>query len=127
MKKQVEEKKLQKEDVKLEEAFVLWKNEAKSGINYLKGNTPIDKKGNQLSLVGFFHTNKANPKEPDIRVYSLNDGEQDKEVCALWENISKNETRHLTGMTDEREKIIAFYNDSENEKRPYIRAYYKQD
>lgn len=129
MKKQIEEKKLQKEET-LEEAFVLWKNKAKSGEDYLSGNT-VDAKGikdAEIKLVGYFNSRKKNPKEPDVRVYTLDtEGKQDKEVCSLWENVSKNDKRYLTGITDDKEKIIAFYNNSDNEKRPYIRAYYKQD
>lgn len=129
MKKQIEEKKLQKEEI-LEEAFVLWKNKAKSEEDYLSGNT-VDAKGikdAEIKLVGYFNSRKKNPKEPDVRVYTLDtEGKQDKEVCSLWENVSKNDKRYLTGITDDKEKIIAFYNNSDNEKRPYIRAYYKQD
>ena len=60
--------------------------------------------------------------------WTLNDeGKQDSEVCDLWESISKNENRYLTGTTNEKEKIIAFYGNSDDEKRPYIRAYYKNN
>lgn len=128
MRKEIKEKELQKEEVQkkeLEEAFVLWRHEAKSGGSYLSGQTPGD---NNLRLVGYFNSTKRNPKEPDIRVYSLDDeGKQDKEVCSMWENISKNDNRYLTGSTDDREKIVAFYNSDKESNRPYIRAYYKQD
>lgn len=131
MRKQIEEKKLQKEETKetkMEEAFVLWKNKAKSGEDYLSGNTVDAVKDAEIKLVAYFNSRKKNPKEPDVRVYTLDtEGKQDKEVCSLWENVSKNEKRYLTGTTDDKEKIIAFYNNSDNEKRPYIRAYYKQD
>lgn len=132
MRKQTEEKEIKKEEVErtfnLEEAFVLWKNKAKSGEDYLKGKTALDKKEDFIELVGYFNSRKKNPKEPDIRIYSLDsEGHQEKEVCSLWENISKNEKRYLTGATDDQEKIVAFYNDKEVEKRPYIRAYYRQD
>ena len=127
MKKAIKEKEIKKEQTKLEEAFVLWKHESKGGVSYLSGNTPGDK-GASLSLVGFFNNKKKNPKEPDIRIYSQDeDGKQDKEVCSLWESTSKNGNKYLSGTTDEKENIVAFYNDlDENSKIPYIRAYYKE-
>lgn len=113
-------------EFKLPEAFVLWENTSKAGMKYLSGNTSEEL---HTKLVGFYNTNKKNPKEPDIRIYDIDsDGNQGNEVCSLWENISKNETRYLTGSTNEQEKIIAFYNNvEENPSRPYIRAYYKQN
>ena len=112
-----------KQEVQLKEAFVLWKKTAKSGKDYLNGFF-INGNGDKEFLTGFFNTNKKNPKEPDIRVYtSVAEGEESVEVAGLWENISKNEKRYLTGMTNEKEKLVAFY--GKNEKAPYIRAYYK--
>lgn len=110
----------------LTEAFVLWENKSKAGRKYLSGTT--SEEVDYLDLVGYYNTNKKNPKEPDIRIYvSDKDGKQE-EVCSLWENISKNETRYLTGTTNENEKIIAFYNNvEEHPNRPYIRAYYKHN
>lgn len=122
-----QEKEIKKGEFSLKESFVLWKNKAKSGEDYLKGHIiENDKKG--FELVGFYNTNKKNPKEPDIRIYTIDDkGNAYKEVCDLWETVSKDEKRYLTGSTDDKEKIIAFYNDKQNEEgtRPYIRAYYK--
>lgn len=112
----------------LTEAFVLWKNEAKSGNDYLKGYTPADKKGNQTKLIGYFNPNKKNPKEPDVRVYALVDDKQDIEVASLWENVSEGKgTRYLTGTTNDDEKLVAFYGKENEEKRPYIRVYYKEN
>ncbi len=109
-----------KQEVKLTEAFALWKNKSKAGKDYLSG---YDLHKNKL--VGFFNTNKKNPKEPDVRVYSVNaEGNQDKEVASLWDYISKNEKRYLTGTTDEKEKLVAFY--GKQEKAPYIKAYFKE-
>lgn len=112
-----------KEEFNLEEAFVLWKHTGKSGVEYLSGNTPEN-----LRLMGFFNKNKKNPKEPDVRVYTLDkDGKQDEEVCALWEVESKNGNKYLSGNSDE-DFLVAFYNDTDgNEKLPYIRAYYKNN
>ena len=123
LKKQEQEKEIKKEEFSLKESFVLWKETSKTGTNYLKGYITEGK----IKLVGFYNTNKKNPKEPDIRIYNINEeGKQDKEVCDLWETVSKSEKRYLNGKTDEDEKIIAFYN-QENEEgtRPYIRAYFK--
>lgn len=114
----------------LTEAFVLWKQTSKAGTKYLSGNTPIDLKKNEkgMKLVGFYNTNKKNPKEPDIRIYDIDsEGNQGNEVCSLWENISKNENRYLTGTTNDNEKIIAFYTKEVINDRPDIKAYYKQN
>lgn len=127
MKKAIKEKEIKKEETKLEEAFVLWKHESKSGVAYLSGNTPADK-GASLQLLGYFNNKKKNPKEPDVRIYTLDEeGKQDKEVCSLWESTSKSGNKYLSGSTDEKESIVAFYNElDENSKIPYIRAYYKE-
>ena len=123
-----EVKKETKEFKELEDAFVLWKHVAKSGMTYLSGSTPKNKK-DSISLVGFFNSNKKNPKEPDVRIYALDEeGNQADEVCSLWENTSKAGSKYLSGMTSEKDNIVAFYNEiDETSKIPYIRAYYKQD
>ena len=116
----------EKKEFNLLEAFVLWESTSKAGRKYLTGRTSEQK--DYLELVGFYNTNKKNPKEPDIRIYVTDKEGNQEEVCTLWENISKNETRYLTGTTNENEKIIAFYNNvEEHPNRPYIRAYYKQN
>lgn len=125
MKKVVEEKE-EKREFNLDEAFVLWRNEAKSGIHYLSGF--VSEKLGKTGLVGYFNTNKNNPKEPDVRVYELDkDRKQGKEVAALWETLSKQNVRYLTGLTDEKEKLIGFYGKENEEKRPYIRVYFQED
>ena len=125
--KEVVEKGEVKKEFNLTEAFVLWKNKSKNNVEYLSGK--LSDEGSNVKLVGYFNTRKKNPKEPDIRIYDIDsDGTQGIEVCSLWENIGKNEKRYLTGTTNDQEKIIAFYNNmEENPNRPYIRAYYKQD
>lgn len=110
----------------LTQAFVLWEDTSKAGRKYLNGRTSEEL--DSTKLVGFYNTNKKNPKEPDIRIYVEDSKGEREEVCSLWENISKSEKRYLTGTTNENEKIIAFYNNVEEyPNRPYIRAYYKQD
>lgn len=109
----------------LKESFVLWEETSKAGDPYLTGHT--SKECGEVKLVGYYNPTKKNPKEPDIRVYTLNaEGKTDKEIASLWESISKSETRYLTGTTDEKEKLIAFYKkESDKENSPYIRAYFK--
>ena len=108
----------------LKESFVLWKNISAKQNEYLSGTTTDDPK-HIFKLVGYFNTNKKNPKEPDIRVYSLNDeGNQDLEIADLWENVSKQDTRYLSGRTNDKEKLVGFYGDKKEEKRPYIRVYF---
>lgn len=115
-----------KQEVKVEltEAFVLWRNKSKAGVDYLSGFTSDEK----VKLVGYFNTKKNNPNEPDVRVYSLDaEGKQDIEVASLWSNVSENDKKYLTGTTNDKEKLVAFYGKENEEKRPYIRAYYKQN
>lgn len=104
---------------KLEELIVLWLQESKNNNKYLSGRTYNDER-----VIGFFNTNKKNPKEPDVRVFSVkDDGSQEIEIVSLWENIGKNETRYLSGLTNENEKVVAFYGDEHQEKRPYVKIY----
>ena len=94
----------------------------------MKGFTSSDKKKESFRLIGFYNTIKKNLNEPDIRIYNINEqGKKDKKVCDLWETVSKNEKRYLTGKTAQNKKIIAFYIEEQNIEgtRPYIRAYYK--
>lgn len=124
MRKAVQEKEVKtnekevKQELNLKQAFALWKNKSKSGNEYLTGKDEIGK------LVAFFNTNKKNPKEPDIRVYEVDvDGKRGRELATLWDNVSQNGKQYLTGMTDDKEKLVAFY--GKKEKAPYIRAYFK--
>ena len=126
--KNVEVKKEVVNEFKLRGCFALWKQQAKSGLNYLTGRTEKDTEGNTVRLQGYYNTSKKNPKEPDIRVYMLNEeGKRDIEVASLWESIAKNESRYLTGSTNEDEKIVGWYSKTEDDKLPYIRVYYKED
>lgn len=106
----------------LKELFVLWAKTSKNNLDYLSGK--VSNTDEDVYLVGYYNTNKKNPNEPDIRVYNLdNEGKQDHVVCSLWNNLSKNGTEYLSGTTDENEKVVAFYGDKENEKRPIVRVY----
>lgn len=126
-KKEVKKEEKEVKEFNLKEAFVLWNHESKAGSDYLTGYISEDKDSN---LIAFYNTNKKNANEPDIRVYLSSNDEKEKaltSVCSLWENIGKNNKRYLSGTTDENERIVAFYNDKSQDKRPYIRAYYKED
>lgn len=118
----------EKKEFNLEEAFVLWRNKSKAGNFYLSGNTS-EACGNK-KLIGYFISNKQNPKEPDIRIYELNENnEKGNEIASLWENTSKTDSRYLTGHTSDKdkEKLVAFFGKENEEARPYIRAYFKEN
>lgn len=120
-----EEIKERENETSLQEGFVLWKVKSKSGIDYLSGNLKI-KENEYVRIIGYFNGEKKNPNEPDIRIFSLDpEGNQDKEICSLWEHLSKNDVRYLTGISDENEKVVAFYNKDKENNRPYIRCYYR--
>ena len=120
-----ENKKVESEVSKLTEAFALWLNTSKAGTKYLSGL--LNDKLGSGKVVGFYNSNKKNPKEPDIRVYSVDsEGNQDREIADLWDSVSKNENEYLTGISDEKERLIGFYNAEESEsKKPYIKVYFK--
>lgn len=123
---------VKKEEVKVErkelrEAFVLWKNLSKKGDPYLSGN--VGKDCGELaggSVTGFYNTNKKNPKEPDVRLYVKDENDKNVEVAALWDRVTKNEKRILTGLTNEKEELVGFYNNGENEKAPTIKVYFQE-
>lgn len=104
----------------LKALFGLWKRVSKNKLNYLSGLTE-----NKESLVGYYNTSKKNAKEPDIRIYTSKDGQEQLEVASLWSNVSKEDKEYFTGRTNENERIIGFINESANEdnKQPYIRVY----
>lgn len=108
----------------LVEVAVLWLHVSKNETEYLSGNLSEDLGSGKI--IGFFNTNKKNPKEPDIRLYTVNqEGNRDIEIASLWENISKSENRYLLGKTNENEDIIGFYEEKQ-EKKPYIKVYFSK-
>lgn len=127
MKKSITKEETKKEVTNnLVECLSLWISESKNGNEYLSGKLSSDLGGSRV--IGYFNTNKKNPKEPDVRVYTLdNEGKQDKEIASLWENVSKNEIRYLTGTSDEKEKLLGFYGDKDQVKLPYIRVYFNNN
>ena len=114
---------IKKDEFDLEEAFVMWNHKAKSGIEYLTGSV------GKMKLIGFFNKEKKNEKEPDIRIYTIENDEISKEeVASLWNNLSKSKKYYLTGYDNENIKLLGFYNDSliEFPNRPYIRVYFRE-
>ena len=109
-----------KKEFKLEQAFALWKQKSKDGKK-----TYLSAKG----LIGFYNTKKKNPKEPDLRVYGVNEkNDLTKEpVCSLWCNVSENtKKKYLTG-TYEDKKVVGFIYEGDNEKAPYLSVYFRED
>lgn len=121
--------KVTKDEVKtdnkeLTEAIVLWVHKSKNDLEYLSGN--LSESLGSTKVVGYFNTNKKNPKEPDIRIYTLDSaGKQDVEIVSLWDTISKADKRYLTGKSNENEQLIGFYEEEKDEKKPYIKVYFK--
>lgn len=121
--------KINKEEIKVEEnkelkeAFAMWNNTAKSGSEYLTGRCE------DMKLIGFFNKEKKNEKEPDIRVYIIENDEISKEaVASLWKNVSKGGNYYLSGTDNENNKLVGFYNTKfiEFPNRPFIRVYYSE-
>ena len=116
-----------KKEFNLKEAFALWRNESKQGKYYLSGYT-LDDAGNKVKLLGYFNSDKENPKQPDVSVFLVDaEGKRADKVASLWENVNEKGVRYLTGTTDENEKLVAFYGKEHEELRPFIRAYYKEN
>lgn len=112
----------EKEKFDLQECFALWIHKSKNGNMYLSGYD-----FNKNKLVGFFN-NKTQDKQPDIRINEVKEnGETGEEIITLWETTSKAGNKMLTGLTNEKEKLIAFFGKENEEKRPYIRGYFRKD
>lgn len=115
-----EEVKVEKEKFNLPECFVLWLHISKDNKKYLTGH---DCNGNKI--IGFVKDN-ASEKEPKVRIYEQKeDSKMGEEIIALWENTSKADNKYLSGLTNEKEKVIAFYGDEHKEARPFIKGYFK--
>lgn len=109
------EKTIEKE-FNLKESFVLWKQTSEKGQAYFSG---VTNDGNKV--VGFYVTNKKNPKQPDLQIKK-----DSEEFASLWCNLSKEEKKYLTGSLKTGEKIVGFFAKEEVEKRPFIRVYFKE-
>lgn len=117
--KKEEVKEVEKE-TKLNECLVLWLHKSKEGKKFLSGKTYTDER-----VIGFFVAAK-NDNMPKIRVYALDEeGKTTEEIVTLWENEGKN-GKYLSGVTNESEKVVAFYGEETKEARPYVRVYFSK-
>lgn len=111
-----------KKEFALKQVFAMWKRTSKDGNSYFSGK---DIDGREIR--GFYNTNKANPKEPDIRIYHRTEGgELEKEVyLSLWCNAKDNGKKYLSGKLDGI-RVVGFINTkatAEN-KQPYFSVYW---
>lgn len=111
-----------KKEFTLKQVFAMWKRTSKNGKTYFSGK---DIDGREIR--GFYNTDKANPKEPDIRIYHLTEsGELEKEVyISLWCNAKENGKKYLSGKLDGL-RVVGFINSkatAEN-KQPYFSVYW---
>lgn len=118
-----EQKETKKEKFDLNECFTLWSNTSKEGNKYLTG---YDFNKNRIIA---FYNKKANEKQPSIRIYGVDDeGKMTDEIITLWDTTFKTSGKSgLSGYTNEKENIIAFYGDDETGKKPYIKGYFAKD
>lgn len=119
-----ETKKEEKEKFDLKECFTLWSNTSKEGNKYLTGYD-----FNKNRIIGFYNK-KANDKQPSIRIYGVDEEGKmtSEEIITLWDTKFKTSGKDgLSGYTNEKEGIIAFYGDSEDSKRPFIKGYFTKE
>lgn len=119
-----ETKKEEKEKFDLEECFTLWQNTSKEGNIYLTGYDY-----NKNRIIGFYNK-KLNDKQPTIRIYGVDEEGKttQEEIIILWDTTFKTSGKDgLSGYTNEKENVIAFYGDEKDTKRPYIRGYFSKD
>lgn len=118
-----EQKETKKEKFDLNECFTLWSNTSKEGNKYLTG---YDFNKNRIIA---FYNKKANDKQPSIRIYGVDEeGKMTDEIITLWDTTFKTSGKSgLSGYTNEKENIIAFYGDDESGKKPFIKGYFAKD
>ncbi len=109
-----------------EEIFVMWKKKSKKGSDYFSGSMM-----DRTEIRGFYNGKKQNPKEPDMRIYTVVDdkGTLSKEAfISLWCNVSAKGNKYLSGKFNER-FITCYINGDANEenKRPYLSAYWSNE
>lgn len=107
----------QKKEFNMEQVFAVWKHKAKTGKTFLSGT----------GIIGFYNTNKKNPKEPDVRFYETDrEGKAKKAVyCSMWSNKSeKTGKTYLSGKLDDGTRVVGFVYQGTNEKAPYLSVYY---
>lgn len=113
-----------KKEFTLKQVFTMWIYKSKNGDKYLSGKTEDGQK-----IRGFFNNKKENPKEPDIRIYLVNDkGDLSKEeYVSLWCNAKENGKRHLSGKIDGK-RVVGFFNSKAKVDGviPYFSVYWSE-
>ena len=123
-KKMETEEKEVKENL-MKELCILWEHTTENDVTYLSGHLSEDLKFQKV--IAFYNKTKKNEKEPDVRVYSLDDeNKTDTQIISLWDQTSKTGVKYLSGQTNEKENVVAFYNQNEAEKQPKIKIYLKE-
>lgn len=111
-----------KKEFTMRQVFAMWKRTSKNGNSYFTGKG-ID----GAEIRGFYNTKKANPKEPDIRIYKvLSDGSLEKEqYLGLWCNAKENGKKYLSGKLDGL-RVVGFINSkaTDENKQPYFSVYW---
>ena len=113
-----------KEKFDLQECFTLWLNTSKEGNKYLTGYD-----FNKNRIIGFYNR-KVNDKVPSIRIYGVDEEGKttQEEIITLWDTTFKTSGKDgLSGYTNEKEGVIAFYGNAEDTKHPYIKGYFTKD
>lgn len=113
-----------KEKFDLQECFTLWLNTSKEGNKYLSGYD-----FNKNRIMGFYNK-KLKENHPSIRIYGVDENGKttQEEIITLWDTTFKTSGKDgLSGYTNEKEGIIAFYGDENDTKHPYIRGYFTKD
>ncbi len=109
----------------LVELCTLWKHVSEHDQEYLSGM--LSEELNHQRVIGFYNITKKNEKEPDIRIYSLNDeNKKDINIMSLWNQTSKDNKKYLSGITNDNENIVAFFNENDDDKQPIIRVYLRK-
>ena len=115
----------------LERVIVLWIYSSKDGKKtYLSGKT----EDGILKLIGFFNKEKQNPKEPDIRLYTVHTTargktERSEQVyTSLWVNATQNGKKVISGKLNDR-RLVGFFNSKAKVGGtiPYINIYWSDD
>lgn len=115
--KYVKKEENKKEKFDLNECFTLWLNTSKEGNKYLTGYD-----FNKNRIIGF--------KQPSIRIFGVDEEGKttSEEIITLWDTTFKTSGKSgLSGYTNEKEGIIAFYGDENYTKRPYIKGYFTKE
>jgi hypothetical protein len=115
-----------KKEFNLERACTLWIYKSKKGNKYLSGKTA----DGETKLKGFFNSKKENPKEPDIRLYTVNEkGDLSKdEFASLWCNATEGGKKYTSGKIDGK-RVVGFFNSKAeiNGIIPYLNVYLSDD